>query len=81
MAWAVFAGFVVAVAEGGLYLIWNNRASAQKKASKGGNKKVEPPIVALTIPQAIPDAGGDDEDAPDGLRRRTAIHAIDEASS
>lgn len=69
---AVLAGFIVAIAEAGLYLIWTNRASARKPTPMRRSKKVEPPIVALDIPEPILDT----PDTPEGgLRRRTAVQA------
>lgn len=81
MLWSLFAGFVIAFAEGGLYYIWSQRSSAKKVLPRapdaGATKKVKPPVVSLEIPSQTTNTYDqkvkDTNELPNGLRRRTVF--------
>lgn len=90
MLCSIFAGFVVAFAEGGLYYIWSRRASSRRDLPRlsgvGATTKIPPPLVSLEIPPqptnvSSEEVNGTDE-LPDGLRRRAVpVTSHDSASS
>ncbi|KDQ19174.1 hypothetical protein BOTBODRAFT_28660 [Botryobasidium botryosum FD-172 SS1] len=75
---SIFASIVVALAEGGLYLIWTGRPAKQKHSKGGLSKKREDTPPAEIDADAVAKEG----DKNDGTirKRATAQHASEEIS-